>query len=335
VATGLFSDGVRTGTAVAAAATQHVRATPGVAKGTGVSVLILTKNEEANIQGCLETLAFSDDIVVLDSHSTDQTAELAASFPNVRILTRDFDTEYMQRNHGLHAVEWKNQWVYVCDADERVPAELAAELQAIAARGAEVSAPVAYRSRYRNMFRNEWIRHCAGGDVWLLRMLRPEMVRYERRQTNVHPIVQGEIGELAERFVHYSFNSGLKRWFTKHNYYSDREAMEAVQVVMQGRPTIAQMRDADPIVSRRAMKNFSFFLPFRWAWRFGFDFVAKRGLLDGFAGAHYCALVSMYEYWIELKMKERTANWHAVNEAKVTQLLEGDYGAVPMMPATV
>jgi hypothetical protein len=194
---------------------------------------------------------------------------------------------------------------------------------------------VAYRIRYRNMFRNEWIRHCAGGDVWLLRMLKPDMVRYERRQTNVHPIVQGEIGELSERFVHYSFNSGLKRWFTKHNYYSDREAMEAVQVVMQGRPTIAQMRDADPIVRRRAMKNFSFFLPFRWAWRFGFDFVAKRGLLDGFAGAHYCALVSMYEYWIELKMKERTANWQAVNEAKVAELLEGDYGAVPMMPATV
>lgn len=303
------------------------------ARGTGVSVLILTKNEESNIQACLGTLGFSDDIVVLDSLSTDRTVEIAESNANVRVARREFDTEYLQRNYGLHQIEWKNRWVYVCDADERVPAELAAELQEIASREHVESAPVAYRIRYRNIFRGEWIRHCAGGDVWLLRLLQPDRVRYEKRQTNVHPIVDGEMGELHERFTHYSFNCGLKRWFTKHNYYSDREAMEAVAVVEQGRPTLKQLRDPDPIMRRRALKNFSFFLPARWAWRFGFDFFAKMGLRDGLAGAHYCMLVSMYEYWIELKMRERHSAWQDRNEEKVAKLLSGDYGDIPMLPA--
>lgn len=301
-----------------------------VCRGSGVSILILTKNEESNIQACLDTLAFSDDIVVLDSYSTDRTAEIARSNPNVRVVCREFDTEYKQRNHGLHGVEWKNRWVYVCDADERVPSDLAEELRAIAERHESRREPVAYRIRYRNMFRGEWIKNCAGGDVWLLRMLQPNRVRYEKRQTNVHPIVDGEIGEIQARFTHYSFNSGLKRWFAKHNYYSDRESMEAVAVVEQGPPTLSQLRDPDPIVRRRALKNFSFFLPARWAWRFVYDFGAKLGVRDGFAGAHYCILVSMYEYWIELKMRERQTSWQDRNEAKVAELLKGDNGDIPM-----
>ncbi len=299
------------------------------AVGCGVSVLILTKNEESNIQACLDSLGFSDDIVVLDSHSSDRTIAVAEANRNVRVVQREFDTEYKQRNHGLHAVQWKNRWVYVCDADERVPSELAAELLEIAGREHADAAPVAYRVRYRNIFRGEWIQHCASGDVWLVRMMQPGRVCYEKRQTNVHPIVDGDMGELRERFTHYSFNSGLKRWFTKHNYYSDRESMEAVAVVEQGRPTLKQLRDPDPITRRRALKNFSFFLPIRWAWRFGFDFFAKMGLRDGRAGAHYCLLVSMYEYWIELKMTERQTAWQDRNEAKVARLLDGDYQRVP------
>lgn len=299
--------------------------------GRGVSVLILTRNEETNIAACLASLTFADDVVVLDSESTDRTVELAQRDPRVRVVSRGFDTEYKQRNFGLHDVKWKNAWVYVCDADERVPPALGQELTKIASQEVCESTPAAYRMRFRNMFRGKWIRHCAGSDVWILRFVRPGLVRYEKRETNVHPIVDGVIGELNGRFDHYSFNSGLVRWFSKHNYYSDREAAEAVAVIQKERPRLSSLRDQDPIVRRRALKNLSFFLPARWMWRFAYDFIAKLGFLDGAAGLHYCLMISTYEYWIELKMKERSRNWQAANESMVAKLLDGDYSAVPMV----
>ncbi len=94
---------------------------------TPTSVLVLTRDEERNIASCLRTLSFSDDVVVLDSLSTDRTIEIARSFPNVRVVQRAFDTEYMQRNFGLHEITYKHPWLYVCDADETVPDELVRE----------------------------------------------------------------------------------------------------------------------------------------------------------------------------------------------------------------
>jgi glycosyltransferase involved in cell wall biosynthesis len=298
-------------------------------KGAGVSVLVLTKNEETNLAECLKSLSFSDDVVVLDSMSTDRTVEIAKSFPNVRVVQRAFDTEYVQRNHGLHNIEFNNEWVYVCDADERVPAELRDEILQVAKSD---SPHAAYRLRYRNMFMGQWLRHCSGAGVWLIRMVRPSKVRYEIRQTNVHPIVDGSTGELNGHFLHYSFNAGLIRWFRKHNYYSDREAMEAVRVRDQGFGKLANLRSPDPILRRRAYKNASFFLPFRGGWRFLNDYVARGGFRDGFAGLSYCFLIAMYEYWIELKAKEQRQTWRQKTDALVNTLLQGDFGPVPMMP---
>src|SRR5438094_8159392 len=82
------------------------------------SVLLLTKNEELNIEACLQGLEFSDDIVVLDSFSSDRTVEIARTFPNVRVIQRVFDIEWRQRNYGLQDIPYKHPWVYICDTDE-------------------------------------------------------------------------------------------------------------------------------------------------------------------------------------------------------------------------
>ncbi|MCC6675779.1 MAG: glycosyltransferase family 2 protein [Phycisphaerales bacterium] len=284
------------------------------------SVLVLTKNEEANIEECLMALSFSDDVVVLDSFSTDRTVEIARRFPNVRVIQRAFDTEFMQRNHGLHEVAYRNDWVYVCDADERVTPALAAEITAKINEGERADAPVAYRMRYRNMFMGRWIRHASSYPVFIIRLVKPSRVRYETRETNVHPIIDGAVGELREYFLHYSFNKGLRAWFTKHNYYSDREALEAVRV-RSSAPCITSVLSKDPMVRRRTLKNLSFFLPARQAWRFVHDFVIKGGFRDGLPGVHYCLLIAMYEYWIGLKIREREHNWKGRNEDIVARLL--------------
>jgi hypothetical protein len=207
----------------------------------------------------------------------------------------------------MHDIPYRHPWVYICDADERVPTDLVLEM---AARTADPTSPhVAYRLRYKNMYLGRWIKHATSYPVWIIRLVQPDRVMYERRQTNVHPIVDGSVGELHSHFIHYSFNNGLRHWFEKHNFYSDREAMEAVGIRAAGFPTIADLCQADPIFRRRAIKNLSFFLRGRGFMRFFYQYLARLGFLDGMAGFHYCAMISMYEYWIELKIREQEVQW--------------------------
>jgi len=283
------------------------------------SVVVLTKNEQINIEACLRCLDFSDDIVVLDSYSTDRTVEIAERFENVRVVQRVFDTEYKQRNYGLHDVEFRHPWVYVCDADERVPVELRDEILRVINDPEQTHS--AFRLRYKNMFMGRWIKRATNYPVWIIRLVRPDRVSYEVRQTNVHPIVDGTTGDLQHHFTHYSFNAGLRHWLGKHNFYSDAEAVEAVAERTKGRPSLSNLFTNDTMSRRRAFKNLSFFLKGRAFWRFVYNYVWCRGFLDGRAGLHYAALVSMYEYWIEAKMTEQRKDWRERTDALLEELL--------------
>src|SRR5205085_1939381 len=124
----------------------------------------------------------------------------------------------------------------------------------------------------------------------------------------IHPQVRGTIGELRGHFTHYSFNSGLVRWFQKHNFYSTREAIEGAKVRRQGRPRLRALRDPDPMLRRRAAKNLSYFLPGRGWLRFIYAYFLRGGFRDGAPGLHYCLMTAMYEYWTELKIREIARN---------------------------
>ena len=285
-----------------------------------LSVLVLTKNEEINIESCLHNLSFCDDVIVLDSYSTDQTVKIAEQFPYVRIVQRKFDTFSRHRNWAIQNIDFRHPWVYCSDADERVPPELREEIRKL------ISDPeqshVAFQVRYKNMFRNRWLRHGGVYPVWLTRLFRPNKVQYEDREVNAHPIVNGSAERLEEHFLHYSFSKGLKAWFNKHNQYSTMEAHEAVRV-RQGslKHALRQTWKTDPTNRRRAIKNLSFFFPARAMWRFLYMYLAKRGFLDGFAGLHYALMVSMYEYWIELKIREHERDWTRLTDQVAEKLL--------------
>lgn len=288
-----------------------------------VSCLILTKNEQVNIKAVLRTLSFCDDIVVLDSMSEDDTIALAKEHPNVRVIERPFDDEYKQRNFGLHEIQYKYPWVYICDADERVPEALRDEILKV------VSDPnpqhAAYQLRYKNMYLGKWIKHATSYPVWMIRLVQPLNVSYEKHATDVQPTVKGTIGKLKNHFIHYSFNNGLRHWFIKHNAYSDRESLEGVAVRKAGMPAFKQMIQSDQTLRRRAIKNLSLFLCGRGLFRFFYSYILRAGFLDGLAGFHYCAMISMYEYWIELKIKEHEANWSQKTMDLSEQLLaKGD-----------
>lgn len=271
-----------------------------------ISVLILTKNEELNLPHCLASLSWCDDIVVLDSGSTDRTVAIAEEF-GARVVVREFDNWSSHLNWAGSQIEFKHPWLYYSDADEVMPEDLRDELHRVASRGGEDSGkdlPVAYRLRYKNFFMGKWIKHCGIYPVWVLRFYRPEKVRWERL-VNPTAVVQGSEGRLEGHFHHFSFRKGLFHWVEKHNSYSTQEAIESIKSLQTGRvPWGDLMPWRTPAARRVAMKELSFRMPFRSQLRFAYMYFWKLGFLDGSAGYHYCKLLSIYEYLIEMKMRE-------------------------------
>jgi len=268
-----------------------------------ISVLILTLNEEANLLSCLEAVSWSDDIVVFDSYSTDRTVEIARA-RGARVIQRKFDNERDHRAASLQ-IGFKYPWLYNPDADELTPPALRDEmLQAVrdaAAQGAD--SPSAFRCRFKTMFLGRWIRFSSLYPTWVVRLFRPDKVRFERT-INLRYVIDGPEGTLRQHFEHYTFNNGIHAWFEKHNRYALHEARESLQSLTAGGIPWRSFFSRHAADRRRALKELSFRLPCRPLARFFYMYVVKLGFLDGFAGFHYCVLLAVYEYMIVLNVLE-------------------------------
>jgi glycosyltransferase involved in cell wall biosynthesis len=264
-----------------------------------VSVLVLTLNEEINIGACLDALSWSNDIVVLDSLSKDDTVKIAVS-RGARVVERSFDNWSTHQNWAVSSIEFKNPWVLYLDADERCTPELRDEVLKRATRD---SCDSALRIRRKDFFMGRWLKHAQLYPTWFVRAFRPDKIRYERL-VNPVAIVDGTIGTLEEHILHYPFSHGISHWIARHNSYSDFESRELVKV-REGAPQSSnKMFARDPGERRRALKDVFFRLPGRPLIKFVYYLVWRRGFLDGRAGFTYATLQAMYEYQIDCKYYE-------------------------------
>ena len=264
-----------------------------------ISILILTLNEELNLPICLESVKWCDDIVVLDSLSTDRTVEIAKGSGS-RVVQRKFDNWASHQNWAMENIPFKHEWVFYLDADERMTDDLRAEISAIGSNGNEKA--VAYYCGRKNYFMGRWIKHAMPPGM-IMRFFRPKNVRFERL-VNPTPVIKGTHGYLKNYFLHYNFSKGLTEWFSKHNKYSDFEALEGVKILHGVVREEGSLFTGDAALRRRALKNLSFHLPCRSFLKFIYLYFIKRGFLDGRPGFTYCVLQSIYEYMISLKMNE-------------------------------
>lgn len=264
-----------------------------------ISVLILTKNEESNIEACLNAVQWSDDVVVFDSFSTDRTVEIAKA-RGARVIQRVFDNERDHRKASLE-IPFKYPWVFNPDADEMVTPELRDEMLRVV--GDQSRQEVAYRCRFKNMFMGRWLKHSSLYPTWVVRLFRPDKIKFERI-INLRYVIDGAEGRLQSHFEHYSFNNGFNAWFDKHNRYSWAEAKESLKSLENGRFSWKQLLGKSSVDRRAALKELSFRVPFRPFARFVYMYFARLGILDGRAGFHYCVLISIYEYMIVMKMRE-------------------------------
>jgi glycosyltransferase involved in cell wall biosynthesis len=264
-----------------------------------VSVLILTLNEETNLRDCLASLAWSDDIVVLDSFSTDRTCEIATA-SGARVVQRKFDNWSAHQNWAVSNIQFKHPWVLYLDADERCTPELRDDVIAI---GNGASSHAAYRIRRKDFFMGRWLKHAQLYPTWLVRLFRPASIRYERL-VNPVAVVEGTTGQLAAHIDHYPFSHGVAHWIARHNKYSDMEAIEAVKAREQLAFKLHDVFSRDPNVRRRALKEVFFRMPARPAVKFVYYYLWRRGFLDGRPGFTYATLQAFYEYMIECKRRE-------------------------------
>ncbi len=219
---------------------------PRVGEGLGersatptITAAVITKNEARNIRDCLAALAWADELLVLDSLSADDTVALARAC-GAAVHLRPFDDFPRQRNAALALV--RTDWVLFVDADERVSAELAAEVrQAVAAAEgtwqAEGTAPVAgYWVPRRNIILGRWIRGGGWYPDYQLRLLKVGRARYDETR-RVHEVVllDGAARHLREPFLHYNYDK-VSQLFAKQAAYAALEARSLAEQGVPGKP---------------------------------------------------------------------------------------------------
>ena len=270
-----------------------------------ITAVILTLNEEKNIVDCISTLhEWCHDVVVYDSFSTDRTVALATE-SGARVYQRKFDNYASQRNAALQEVSYPGEWVLMVDADERWGTAIGKVIQDAIGNPDNADASIFHFQR-KDMFFGRWLKHNIGAGTWTGRLLRRSDVSIERDINEEYHCKGRKVYLAGERFIHHPFNNGIAWWFWRHNRYSD---MESKRLLAERSEALcfSALWGGDPILRRKTLKQALYRVPLRPIWMFFALYVLKLGFLDGAAGFHYSVLRSIYEYMIDLKMKELKA----------------------------
>jgi glycosyltransferase involved in cell wall biosynthesis len=293
-----------------------------------VSVLIITRNEEANIADCLASVEWASEVFVVDSLSTDRTVEIAESM-GAKVTRHPFAGYAEQRNWALENLPISNEWVLMLDADERIPPPLAEEITRVVADHDQHHA--GYYLKRRFFFLGRWLKHGGLYPTWVLRLFRRDCARFENRPVNEHAVLKGSAGYLSQPFDHQD-QRPLADWIAKHNRYADLEAEEFLQESLHEgyRDSLSarfwgSQAERKRWIKLRVWNRLPLLVrPFLFFFR---NYFLKGGFLDGRQGFIYHVLWSFWvRFLIDVKILERQSGRGA---AKVS---EGALGAETPRP---
>jgi len=269
---------------------------------SNISIIILTYNEEVNLTKCLESiLNLSNDVIVVDSYSTDKTLDIAKKY-GARVVQHEFKNQATQFNWALDNIEIKHEWILRLDADEVITKELEKEIIETLPRVADdVSGFYIKRKVY---FMGRWIKHGAYYPTWILRLFRKNKARSEEREMDEHIVLlQGRTANFKNDFIDENLNE-LSWWIERYNKYSTRE----VNAILAQNESVSEKLDGSQTERKRWLKNnlyyqsprflraFLYFI-YRYFFRFGF--------LDGMEGLAFHFLQGFwYRFLIDAKLYE-------------------------------
>lgn len=266
-----------------------------------VSVVILTLNEEINIREAIESCAWSDDVNVLDSGSTDRTVELAKE-AGAKVFVNPFRSFGAQRNWAIDNIPLKHEWVFHLDADERFTPELVGEMAEVLSRA---PSEAGYYVANQMILDGAWIKRASGYPAYQMRLFHKGRMRFGDHGHGQREETKGAIGTLKQPYAHYNFSKGLDEWRTRHDRYSTLEAKEILAARASGEGVSWEgLISGDGMVRRRALKGLAARIPMRPQVRWLHTVFLKGALLDGSAGLKYASLLYWYEGEIARKVRE-------------------------------
>ncbi len=251
-----------------------------------LSVIITTFNEENNIKKCLDALYWAENILVVDSFSTDDTQKIVRSYDEKRIklIEHEYISPSKQKNWAIEQVQ--SEWILILDADEVITEELIEEIRDIISKTPDEKSPVAYKIYRNNYFLGKRIRFSGWQNDFVIRLFKRGHGRYNDVMLHEKLIVQGKLGCLKNRMSHYSFWT-IDQYIDTMKRYTSWAAQDRFK---KGRKS-------------------NFFITF-WRANFKFlrDYFLKLGFLDGFYGWVLCSFSFLFEIIKYTKLHELYKN---------------------------
>ena len=276
-------------------------ASPPGAHKIPVSVLVQTKNEAAGILHCLTALGDFDEVIVVDSNSTDETAAIAANW-GASVVNFTWNGEYPKKKQWqLDNVSTRNAWILFLDADETPDEDLLNALRQLPTNPGG-NAPSAFDIRLDYVFAGRKLRH--GHRVVKRALLQRGLVEFPpmpdleapgmgELEGHYQPIAEGRVEPIAGRILHDD-QDPVRTWFERHNRYSDWEAYLRTNPI--AKKVIADARSRQGKIFDK--------VPFKPLFFFVYAYVLRIGFLDGRAGFDYALALSTYYWQIGLKTRE-------------------------------
>ena len=185
-----------------------------------ITGIVITKNEELNIKGCLESIKWLDEIIIVDTNSEDKTLDHAKNYTE-KIYSTQIENIPEKRKFSLSQTEISNSWILFLDADERITPELKDEMESLE----ENTGIDGYYINRRNYYFGKWIKYCGIYPDYCLRLFRKDKGRVSDRIIHEGIEVDGKCEKLKNDMLHYSYRD-LEQMVNKINFFSSAEAEE-------------------------------------------------------------------------------------------------------------
>ena len=269
-----------------------------------ISLLVPCKNEEANLERCLGSVQWIDEMFLVDSQSTDRTSEIAQKF-GARIVQFNYEGGWpKKKNWALENLPFSHEWLLILDADECLPPEAEEEIREIVNNSNEKHSGYWINRRY--YFLGKPLKH-AYFPNWNLRLFKHKKGRYEKitdlntnsgdNEVHEHVVVNGPTGRLKCLMDHHAFPT-IDSFVEKHNRYSNWEAF-----VESSSTDDDSALQHDAVKGKRRLRRIFRKLPFRPTLRFLYVYFWQKGILDGWRGYVFARLHAQYEFLSQAKAK--------------------------------
>jgi len=222
-----------------------------------ITALLIAYNEEEFIENYISSMDFVDELIIVDSFSTDKTCDIIKEFPHVKLYQRKFDDFSSQKNYAIEKAS--NDWIIFFDADEVITKSLKEEIIKTVSKEADVIAYWIFRT---TIYMGKEIGYSGLQNDKVIRLFRKEFCRYNGKLVHEEIEAKGKVGFLKNKMKHYSYK-GIDAIIIKRNKYAQLQAES---------------------LYKKGKKPNAFHFLVKPAFRFFKHFVLKRGFLDGFQG---------------------------------------------------